>query len=172
MKRLVVKKKSKLREKKDFSFQKSLIDKYDINSEMFDCKSIKDSCLSGDSQNFLIDNNIITLLDLISMNLDNLENFSGYRKSYGREIQNYLFEIENEIINNLSDFSPLEEWDMFLDAVNELMSLNPLTCVLCGENPSAISMNIAEQVDINICEECSNKIKENIYSFLSEKCLW
>lgn len=61
---------------------------------------------------------------------------------------------------------------MFLDTVNELMSLNPLTCVVCGEKPSAKSMNIADGININVCNECAMIIKKKICDFLIIRDLW
>ncbi len=161
-----------IKNKKSEEMRKSLIDKYEINVQLYKCKSINDSSLSDGSKNMLLDNNINTLLDLICLNPDCINDFFGYKQAYGTEIEDYLLELENNIVNSFDDFPPLEEYNMFLDAVNELMTLDPLRCVLCGKMPSTYKLNIADNTYINFCKDCGYKIKDSIYSFLSDKCFW
>lgn len=110
---------------------------------------------------------VVTLIAELRKNKEPLLHCAVYL-----ELKDYLLELENNIVNSFDDFPPLEEYNMFLDAVNELMTLDPLRCVLCGKMPSTYKLNIADNTYINFCKDCGYKIKDSIYSFLSDKCFW
>ncbi len=150
----------------------SLLEKYKINIDTYKNTMIKDSDLSLKTKKMLVNNNILTIADLLWRNPNTYKDFLGYNKASVLELDEFLLELETDIINELDNFPILEEWNMFLDAINELMSLEPLTCAMCRELPSAFSINLADNRYVNVCCVCADKIRNQVYEFLDDTHLW
>lgn len=150
-----------------------LINKYiKEQKNIYQTKTIAQSSLSNEIILTLKEQSILTIYDLLTASEEILESIFNNTPKSLEEIQEYIFSIHSDIMDEMDSFPKLEEWNMFLDAVNEQVSLDPLTCVLCYENQSAFSMNIADNININVCNECSKKIKEKICDFLITRDLW
>lgn len=150
----------------------NLIDEYiKRNKRNLSKIQIFDSELSSTSKIVLINNNIRTVYDLLISEHKLKKIFCSKPQSLD-EIEDYIFSLKSDITDELDCFPQLEEWDMFLEALNEVIGLDPLTCILCGENPSAYSINLADNESINICYTCAETIRKNIYRFLNERELW
>lgn len=134
-------------------------------------KLIADSRLSPETRSTLLESNILSFYDLLTASEDRLETVFKNCRNGLEEIEDFIFYIQSDIIDDLDSFPELEEWNMFLDAVNDVMSIDPLKCSLCFENPSAYSINIANERYINICENCAGKIKVQILDLLINKGL-
>lgn len=151
---------------------KNLIDEYiEKNKTILIKKLILDSSLSSESKAILINNNIYTIYDLLTAE-NKLKKIFYFNPNSLEEIEDYIFSLKTDITDEIDNFPQLNEWNMLLDALNEKMSLNPLTCVLCDEKPSAYSINVASNESINICNDCASSIKNRINSFLVDKDLW
>jgi len=151
--------------------EKLIKDYIEQHRDLYIEKLISDNSLSPETRSILIENNILSFYDLLIVSKDRLETI--FKDSYNgmEEVEDFIFYIQSDIIDELDSFPELEEWNMFLDAVNDVMSIDPLKCSLCFENPSAHSMNIANERYINICEKCARKIKAQILDLLINKGL-
>lgn len=152
---------------------KELIIEYiEQHKEVYIQSLIVDSNLSTKSKSILIENNILSIYELLTIPKATSKLISAISSDSAEEIADYIFSIHSGIIDELDSFPELEEWNMFLDAINEIMSLDPLKCALCMERKAAFSMNIANQRYINICEVCAERIKVPISDFLISKGLF
>lgn len=153
---------------------KYLIYKYiKEHKNFYQSKSISQSSLNSEIVSKLKKQNIFTIYDLLTASKETIKSiFNNNSSNAVEEIDEYIFSISSDITDELDNFPPLEEWNEFLDAVNELMSINPLTCALCGEMPSAYTINLIDDCHINICSNCAEKSKNQIYNFLVRRNLW
>lgn len=150
----------------------NLIDEYiKKNKQNLSKILISDSELSSVSKIILNNNKICTVYDLLTSE-HRLKMLFQSKPEYLEEIDNYIFSIRSDITDELDCFPQLEEWNMLMDALNEAIGLDPLTCVLCGKNPSNYSIDLANNESINICDTCADIIRKNIYRFLIERELW
>ena len=149
-----------------------LIDKYIQNNKSVYMETlISDSSLSSESKTILINNNICTIYDLL-IAANKLEKLFYFNPCCLEEIEDYIFSLKSNITDELDCFPELEEWNVFLEALDEIVSLEPLICALCGKHSSAYSIRIADEQYINVCDNCAAIIKKHIYTFLNEKDLW
>lgn len=151
----------------------NLITEYIENhKDLFQSKTIDKCSLSIEIILVLKKQNILTVYDLLTASEKTIESIFNSSFNAIEEINEYIFAIHSDITDELDNFPPLEEWNEFLDAVNELMSINPLTCSWCGRRPSAYTINLTDNCCINICSNCAKKTRKIIYNFLVKKNLW